>query len=81
MAPKYPSYIGRLDCALPAWLWACGLKTKEGSAMSMDQDATTQAKRRSRPLSVGQERLFFGALFAIAALVQIGAVWMTAMTR
>ena len=49
--------------------------------MSMDQDATTQAKRRSRPLSVGQERLFFGALFAIAALVQIGAVWMTAMTR
>ena len=49
--------------------------------MSMDQNATTQVKRRSRPLSAGQERLFFGALFAIAALVQIGAVWMTAMTR
>lgn len=57
------------------------LKTKEGAAMSVDQNATTQTKRRSRPLSAAQERLFFGALFAIAALVQIGAVWMTVITR
>jgi hypothetical protein len=41
--------------------------------MSTVQDATTQAKRRSRPLTSIQERLFFGALFAIAALVQVGA--------
>ena len=79
--PKHPSYIDRLDCNLPAWLWACEFKTMKGSAMSVDQNATTQAKRRSRPLSAAQERLFFGALFAIAALVQIGAVWMTVIIR
>lgn len=49
--------------------------------MSVVQNAKTQAKRRSRPLSAAQERLFFGALFIVAALVQIGAVWMTMITR
>jgi hypothetical protein len=44
--------------------------------MSVNQNAETQAKRRSRPLTATQERLFFGALFAIAALVQVGVVWM-----
>ena len=39
------------------------------------QNAKTQVKRRSRPLTAMQERLFFGALFAIAALVQVGVVW------
>jgi hypothetical protein len=43
--------------------------------MSVDQNAKTQFKLRSRPLTAAQERLFFGALFAVAALVQIGAVW------
>jgi hypothetical protein len=43
--------------------------------MSTDQNAETQSRRRSRPLTAAQERLFFGALFAVAALVQIGAVW------
>jgi len=43
--------------------------------MSVVQNAKTQAKRRSRPLSAAQERLFFGALFVVAALLQIGAVW------
>jgi hypothetical protein len=43
--------------------------------MSMDQNAETQSRQRSRPLTAAQERLFFGALFAVAALVQIGAVW------
>ncbi len=42
--------------------------------MSVQQNAETQAKRRSRPLTAAQERLFFGALFAVAAIVQIGAV-------
>ena len=44
--------------------------------MSVVQNAETQAKRRSRPLTAVQERLFFGVLFAAAALVQTGAVWM-----
>jgi hypothetical protein len=43
--------------------------------MSMDQNAKTQSRRRSRPLTAAQERLLFGALFAIAALVQVGVVW------
>ncbi len=43
--------------------------------MSTVQNAEMQAKRRSRPLTAMQERLFFGALFAIAALVQVGVVW------
>jgi hypothetical protein len=43
--------------------------------MSVEQNARTQARRHSRPLTAAQERLFFGALFALAALVQIGAVW------
>lgn len=49
--------------------------------MSVDQNAKTQAKRRQRPLTAVQERLFFGALFALAALVQIGAVWMPLIIR
>jgi hypothetical protein len=48
--------------------------------MSLVQDAKTQAKRRSRPLTAAQERLFFGALFAVAALVQIG-VWTLMIVR
>jgi hypothetical protein len=43
--------------------------------MSMDQNANRQYRRRARPLTAAQERLFFGALFAIAALVQVGVVW------
>jgi hypothetical protein len=39
------------------------------------QNEKTQGKRRSRPLTARQERLFFGALFAIAALVQVSVVW------
>jgi hypothetical protein len=39
------------------------------------QNAKLQDKRRSRPLTATQERLFFGALFVIAALVQAGVVW------
>jgi hypothetical protein len=49
--------------------------------MSIDQNAKTQSRRRSRPLTAVQERLFFGALFAVAALIQIGAVWMPMITR
>jgi len=41
--------------------------------MSTVQNAKMPAKRRSRPLTSMQERLLFGALFAIAALVQVGA--------
>jgi hypothetical protein len=44
--------------------------------MSTVQNAKTQTKRHARPLTAAQERLFFGALFAIAALVQVGIVWM-----
>ncbi len=44
--------------------------------MSTVHDLKTQGKRRSRPLTATQERLFFGALFVVAALVQIGVVWM-----
>lgn len=43
--------------------------------MSPVQNAETQTKRRSHPLTAAQERLFFGVLFVIAALIQIGAVW------
>ena len=52
------------------------MKTK-GLAMTTItvQTAKTQTKRRSRPLSATQERLFFGALFVIAAVVQVGVVW------
>ena len=39
------------------------------------RNAKMPAKRRSRPLTAMQERLFFGAMFAIAALVQVGVVW------
>lgn len=39
------------------------------------QNAKMPAKRRSRPLTAMQERLLFGALFAIAALVQVSVVW------
>jgi hypothetical protein len=39
------------------------------------QNEKTQGKRRPRPLTATQERLFFGALFAIAALVQVSVVW------
>ena len=39
------------------------------------QSGKKQGKRRSRPLTALQERLLFGALFAIAALVQVGVVW------
>jgi hypothetical protein len=49
--------------------------------MSVEQNAKMQAKRRSRPLTAAQERLLFGALIAVAALVQIGAVWMPMITR
>jgi hypothetical protein len=49
--------------------------------MSVDLNAKTQSKRRSRPLTAAQERLFFGALFAVAALIQIGAVWMPMIIR
>ena len=49
--------------------------------MSTDQNAKTQSRRRSRPLTAAQERLLFGALFAIAALIQIGAVWMPMIIR
>jgi hypothetical protein len=44
--------------------------------MSTVQNAKTERKRYARPLTAAQERLFFGALFAIAALVQVGIVWM-----
>jgi hypothetical protein len=44
--------------------------------MSMVQNTKTPGGRHSRPLTAMQERLFFGALFAIAALVQVGVVWM-----
>jgi hypothetical protein len=43
--------------------------------MSMVLNAKMQDRRRSRPLTGTQERLFFGALFVIAALVQVAAVW------
>jgi hypothetical protein len=43
--------------------------------MSMVLNAKMQDRRRSRPLTAMQERLFFGALFVIAALVQVAAVW------
>ena len=49
--------------------------------MSVEQNAKMQAKRRARPLTAAQERLFFGALFVVVALVQIGAVWMPMITR
>ena len=49
--------------------------------MSVDQNANMQARRRSRPLMAMQERLFFGALLAVAVLVQIGAVWMPLIAR
>ena len=49
--------------------------------MSTGQNAKTQSRRHSRPLTAAQERLLFGALFAIAALVQIGAVWMPMIVR
>jgi hypothetical protein len=49
--------------------------------MSADQNAKRQPKRRQRPLTAAQELLLFGALFAVAALVQIGAVWMPVITR
>jgi hypothetical protein len=49
--------------------------------MSLVQDAKTQAKRRSRPLTAAQERLFFGALVAVAVLFQLGAVWMATIIR
>jgi hypothetical protein len=39
------------------------------------QNEKMQGKRRSRPLTALQERLFFGALFALAALVQVGVIW------
>lgn len=43
--------------------------------MSTVENEKTQGKRRSRPLTSLQERLFFGALFVVAALVQVGVVW------
>jgi hypothetical protein len=49
--------------------------------MSVEQNAKTQAKRRSRPLTAAQERLFFGALFAVAAIVQVGAVFATLIAQ
>jgi hypothetical protein len=49
--------------------------------MSTDQNAKKQSRWRSRPLTAAQERLFFGALFAVAALIQIGAVWMPMIIR
>jgi len=39
------------------------------------ENARIESKRRSRPLTAAQERLFFGALFVIAAVVQVGVVW------
>lgn len=42
---------------------------------TMLQNARMRARRRSRPLTSVQERLFFGVLFAIAVLIQAGAVW------
>jgi len=56
-------------------------ETKEGSAMSPVQNAKTQTKRRSHPLTAAQERLFFCVLFLIAALIQIGAVWTQAIAH
>jgi hypothetical protein len=58
----------------PACLAAAG-REEGGSAMSMVLNAKMQDRRRSRPLTAMQERLFFGALFVIAALVQVAAVW------
>jgi hypothetical protein len=49
--------------------------------MSPVQDAKTQSKRRSHPLTAAQERLFFGVLFVIAVLIQIGAVWTQAIAH
>ena len=43
--------------------------------MSTVQEAKMPGKRRSRPLTGAQERLFFGALFVIAVLFQAGVVW------
>jgi len=49
--------------------------------MSVEQNAKRQANRRSRPLTAAQERLLFGALFVVVALVQISVVWMPMITR
>ena len=49
--------------------------------MSVDQNVKRQARRRSRPLTAAQERLLFGALIAVAALIQIGVVWMPMIAR
>jgi hypothetical protein len=39
--------------------------------------ATSQAaKRRTRPLTASQERLFFGVTFAMALLIQMAVSWM-----
>lgn len=43
--------------------------------MSTVRNEKTQGKRRSRPLTSVQERLFFSALFVIATVVQVGVVW------
>ena len=72
---KHPPYMDLLHCNLPAR----GGRVKTEGVLAMTtisvQTAKTQATRRSRPLTATQERLFFGALFVIAAVVQVGVVW------
>jgi hypothetical protein len=71
---KHPSYTSSLHCSLPASLWRVEIKGDWAMSTTV-QNEKTQGKRRSRPLTARQERLFFGALFAIAALVQVSVVW------
>jgi hypothetical protein len=59
----------------PASLAGGEAESEGDPAMSMVQNEKTQGKRRPRPLTSLQERLFFGALFVIAALVQVSVVW------
>jgi hypothetical protein len=67
--------LHKLPTLQPACFAMAG-RDQRGLAMSTTvQNEKTQGKRRRRPLTATQERLFFGALFAIAALVQVGVVW------
>jgi hypothetical protein len=70
---KHVSYTDPLHCNLPASLRR--VEKMGDSAMSMVLNAKMQDRRRTRPLTAMQERLFFGALFVIAALIQVAAVW------
>src|SRR5215813_8585879 len=68
--------LHKLPTLQPACLAMAG-RDQGGLAMSTTtvRNEKTHGKRRPRPLTARQERLFFGALFAIAALVQVGVVW------